>query len=112
MKRTVSMPTSMLIMLTAGCLSPTKTMDVVDRSLKAHREIPVSIYGAARSFPGADQSVIDMYEGGFKQRMDAQAGRIAELKQDDGIVVTTPIKSDSPDPTRKPKATGRKGRIH
>lgn len=81
MKRNTSMTISMLIMLTAGCLSPTRTMDVVDESLKAHREIPKSIYGAARSVPGADQGVIDMYEGAFEQRMDAQAGRITELKQ-------------------------------
>jgi len=36
--------------------------------------------------------------------------RIAELKEDDGIVVTTPIDAQSPDPARKPRATGRKGR--
>lgn len=81
MKHAVSMTISMLIMLTAGCLSPMKTVQVVDEGLQAHREIPKSIYGAARSVPGADQGVIDMYEGGFQQRMDAQAGRIVELKQ-------------------------------
>ena len=81
MKHAVSMTSSMLIMLTAGCLSPMKTVQVVDEGLQAHREIPKSIYGAARSVPGADQGVIDMYEGGFQQRMDAQAGRIVELKQ-------------------------------
>lgn len=81
MKRTIPMTISMLIMLTAGCLSPMKTGQVVKEALLAHQEIPISIYGAARSVPDADQGVIDMYEGGFKQRMDAQAGRIAELRQ-------------------------------
>lgn len=81
MKRTNSMTSSMLIMLTAGCLSPVRTVQLVDEGLQTHKEIPISIYGAARSAPGADQGVIDMYEGGFKQRMDAQAGRITELKQ-------------------------------
>jgi hypothetical protein len=67
-----------------GCLSQVRTAQVVDEGLQAHKEIPLSIYGAARSVPNADQGVIDMYEGGFKQRMDAQAGRIAELRQQVG----------------------------